>query len=218
MKLYSGAYMFEFFGKKKKDMDELKRAVVGEDSPAAHFIETKEEHEPEPIFIEPKEEKPSEPLEEAKKEPEIRKPLKEPSEPQPEHPQKEEAKLEEAKPAVKPVEKKEEKSTAPLFIKVDKYKDMVANLEEIRVLLRGMKQIFSMFSEIERIRDDSLKILRATLQRIERNIIAIDSYMLKPPELKLETEEPEKSKIEESLMDLHKQLKAIKEELEKVRK
>ncbi len=190
--------MFKFFGK-KDDKKELKKAVIG--SPAEQFLDEHHEEEPQPIFIdevpaveEPKHEEVKQVIGQEK----VEKPTE----------------TEEIQKVIRPVEKKE-KPLAPVFIKVEKYKEIISTIEEIKILLRGTKQIFSILSEIEGIRDDALKILSSAIQRAERDVIAVDSYMLRPPELEIE-EKP--SHIEKSLEDLQKQLQELKVELNKIKK
>ena len=192
--------MFKFFGK-KDDKKELKKAVIG--SPVEQFLDEHHEEKPQPIFIDevPEVEEPKH--EEVKREETIKQEKVEKP-----------AETEEVQKAIRPVEKKE-KPLAPVFIKVEKYKEIISTIEEIKILLRGTKQIFSILSEIEGIRDDALKILSSAIQRAERDVIAVDSYMLRPPELEIE-EKP--SHIEKSLEDLQKQLQELKTELNKIKK
>jgi chromosome condensin MukBEF ATPase and DNA-binding subunit MukB len=135
--------------------------------------------------------------------------------------------IEEIKEAVKPEEifpikpiaeaPKEEKS-APLFVKVDKYKEVLRDVQEQKVFISGMKQLFSILNEIENIRNDALKIMRATVQRLERNVTEIDTELLRPRGLELPTHgEEDIHNIEDSLGDLQKQLSALRRQLQELK-
>ena len=125
---------------------------------------------------------------------------------------------EEYQPAVTKAEQPEREIFAPLFVKVDKYKESLVNLQEVKVLVDGIKNIFSILSEIEDVRKDALNTLRVTLQRIEKNIIELDTELLRPGNVKLDVgTEPDTRHIEDSLSQLHKQLDSLKGEMEKIK-
>jgi hypothetical protein len=140
---------------------------------------------------------------------------------------KERGDIEEIKEAVKPEEifptkpitevPKEEKS-APLFVKVDKYKEVLRDVQEQKVFISGMKHLFSILNEIENIRNDALKIMRATVQRLERSVTEIDTELLRPRGVELPTHgEEDIHSIEDSLGDLQKQLSALRKQLQELK-
>ena len=109
------------------------------------------------------------------------------------------------------------KESAPLFVKVDKYKETLINLQEIRILINGIKNVFSLFTEIETVKNDALKLLRVTLQRIEKNVIELDSGLLRPHDVSIKVDkESEVKHIEDSLSQLHEQISTLKTEIEKM--
>src|SRR3989338_1996179 len=55
---------------------------------------------------------------------------------------------------------------APLFVKVDKYRDVLKDVYELKLYTSGIKQILDLLHDIETIRADANKVLRATVQRI----------------------------------------------------
>jgi hypothetical protein len=104
---------------------------------------------------------------------------------------------------------------APLFVKVDKYRELMASIHEVKLYLGATKQVFSLFNDIESVRAESLNVLRATVQRLERTIVEMDSELLRPkggiPSDRQEVAEV--THIESSLTDLHKQLMDLKRDL-----
>ncbi|MEM7813564.1 MAG: hypothetical protein QW548_01550, partial [Candidatus Aenigmatarchaeota archaeon] len=69
---------------------------------------------------------------------------------------------------------------APMFVKVDKYREILTELGELKAFMSSIKQIFSVLSDLETTREDALKTMRAAIQRMERAVGAIDSEMLRP--------------------------------------
>ncbi len=113
---------------------------------------------------------------------------------------------------------REAKPSAPLFVKVDKYREALMNLQEIKSLLSGTKQLFTILNDIETIRTETLKLLRATLQRTERNVVELDSGLLRPsnlPEMPSSEHAIKTAHTEEALSDLQEQVNSLKKELKK---
>ncbi len=103
---------------------------------------------------------------------------------------------------------------APLFVKVDKYKDIITTIHELKLFLSGTKQLFSLLHEIDSVRSDAISILRATIQRLERSLVEMDSELLRPKGVDMiQQDHGEASHIESSLNDLQKQLMDLKREL-----
>lgn len=113
---------------------------------------------------------------------------------------------------------REREESAPLFVKVEKYRDILKGMQEMKVFVSGVKQLFNIIHELESVRADALNILRATVQRMERGITEIDSELLRPRGLEIEPHgEPEISHIEDSLADLQRQLAMLRKELQELK-
>jgi GTP1/Obg family GTP-binding protein len=105
---------------------------------------------------------------------------------------------------------------APLFVKVEKYRELLAAIAEIKMFISGMKQLFVIINDLEALRTDANKIMRATIQRLEKSITEIDSELLRPRgfEVEFPAAEIEVHQIEDSLTELQKQMASLKRELE----
>jgi len=106
-------------------------------------------------------------------------------------------------------------NTAPMFVKVEKYKEIIDSLQEIRNFVNGIKQIFVVVSEIENIRNDAFKMMRVSVQRLEKAAVEIDQELLRP--IGFETYphgEAERGHVEESLTELQDQIAKLRSELE----
>ena len=107
--------------------------------------------------------------------------------------------------------------SAPLFVKVDKYKELLHGVNEIRAYLSSTKQVFTILQDIETIRSDALKVLRATLQRMEKSVVEVDSELLRPRGAEFPDEPSEVTHMETSLNELQKQLADLKRELQQLK-
>ena len=100
---------------------------------------------------------------------------------------------------------------------MEKYREILNEIQEMKVFIAGTKQIFTVLNELETVREDALKTLRATVQRMEKSVTEIDTELLRPKGFELETKSDiELRHIEGSLTDLQSQLQALKHELQEL--
>ncbi len=113
----------------------------------------------------------------------------------------------------------EYRESAPLFIKVEKYRDILSGLQELKTFVSSIKQLFTILHEVETVRSDTLKIMRASIQRLEKSIIEIDSELLRPKGFDMPdvSSDVEIRHVEASLGDLQKQITVLKRELQEMR-
>ncbi len=119
-----------------------------------------------------------------------------------------------------PIIRPQAMETAPLFVKVDKYKEILTSIQEMKIFISGTKQIFNVIYELESIRGDALKILKATLQRLEKSVAEIDTDLLRPRGFEtsdITQGETEVTHIEGSLTELQKQLADLRRELQELK-
>ncbi|HLC77251.1 MAG TPA: hypothetical protein VJH04_03545 [archaeon] len=112
----------------------------------------------------------------------------------------------------------ERETGAPLFVKVDKYRDIIKTIQELKLFVASTKQVFDVLQEADNLRADALNVLRATVQRLERSILEIDAELLRPHGVGItETKSDEVGHLESSLEELQKQLLDLKRELQGMR-
>ncbi len=108
--------------------------------------------------------------------------------------------------------------SAPLFVKVDKYNDILDKLDQTKALLSGIKGVFPLIAEADAVKKDAVETLRLTLQKVEKNIVILDSAMLRPGEFQLDQKSPAEAKhVEDSLTQLQLHLGSLKSDLEKMK-
>jgi len=111
-------------------------------------------------------------------------------------------------------------SAAPLFVKVDKYREILKDVQEVRLSISGMKQIMDLMNDVDSIKLEGIKMLRATIHRLDKTMTEIDSDLLRPRGAVMDEigrEDVEVRHIETSLTELQKQLGDLKRELSEFR-
>ena len=111
------------------------------------------------------------------------------------------------------IERPEE--AAPLFVKVEKYREVLSHLGQIKAFIGGIKQVFILQEELDGVRSDALRMLRSSIQRLEKAITEVDAELLKPVGLEsFPHGEVEMKHVEESLTRLQSQLSGLRRELQ----
>ena len=106
---------------------------------------------------------------------------------------------------------------APLFVKVDKYREMLITVRELKLFLSSAKQVFATLHELESLRNDAINIMRANIQRMEKSVMEMDSTLLKPHGVsmaELGIAQAEVRSIDTTLTDLQRQLEDLRAELQ----
>jgi hypothetical protein len=108
-------------------------------------------------------------------------------------------------------------SGAPLFVKVEKYREILTTLQEMKLFVSGVKQLFAILHELETVRGDAINVMRATVQRLEKSMMEVDSELLRPRGVSLGDISPSEGHIDNTLEDLQNQLAELRKELQSMR-
>jgi len=122
--------------------------------------------------------------------------------------------------------------SVPLFIKLDRYKNILHTISDLKSTVRKVKNAFEMFSEMERVKAQNLRVLEAAVQKVEARLADLDSEFLRPAGLKeKEVEQPQEFSVAEEtqngsngndeglhgmISDLRTQITKLKEELDQM--
>ena len=106
--------------------------------------------------------------------------------------------------------------TASLFIKLEKYEEIIRRLENVKNLVSEIREILKIGDEIERLRRESISLLVANVRELSRIISLIDRDLLRPTSHVLESEHTEAGEIgdlEFHLQELKRQIDELKRTL-----
>lgn len=126
-------------------------------------------------------------------------------------------------PKEMPVMKKQEPSTdrpafAPLFVKIDRYRNILSAMGQIRTSIAMIRNSFATLNELEKARLETLKLIEEAVNKVEAKILSLDSEMLRPtgalPEAMPEYHDVET--VQATVADLQGQIKEMKSELDRM--
>ncbi|MFH7881062.1 MAG: hypothetical protein QXI09_03605 [Candidatus Aenigmatarchaeota archaeon] len=115
------------------------------------------------------------------------------------------------------IEKEVEEVSAPLFIKLDKYKNLVSSLMQLKTYLITLKNTIVAIEQLEKVRMESLSSLSKTIEKMNEKISELEKYLVKPIGFTFgptETME-ELFTVQSTISSLKAQIENLKNELEK---
>lgn len=106
---------------------------------------------------------------------------------------------------------------APLFIKIDKYEDVLYRLKDLKNSLQTLTRLISFHSEVEELKADIFSRIKDSVSNLTDILIAMDDIFVKPERPDLTSKEEKEDKdVEEQILDLGEELRHLKRELSKI--
>jgi hypothetical protein len=116
-----------------------------------------------------------------------------------------------------PAPQQEKSSFAPLFVKIDRYRNILKSVGEIKKTLALLKNAFKMFEQIDKIEDENMNLVRSAIDNVEIKIMALDAEFLRPSGFEDETAETEEfDNVQTVLSGLHSQIEQLKIDMQQV--
>lgn len=114
----------------------------------------------------------------------------------------------------KPVQKmaaEEEETSAPVFIKIDKYKDIIKSLQDLKSYSLGLRDALDAVGEMEKEIRNGLDISQKALDRFNQSIAVLDAKLLKLQGAPGPANVPED--VDEYIKNLYNQVEKLRHEL-----
>jgi len=70
--------------------------------------------------------------------------------------------------------------SAPLFVKLDRYRNVLNTISDLRNTVSKVRNAFELFSEMERVKAENLRVIEAVMQKVESRIVDLDAEFMKP--------------------------------------
>jgi len=107
---------------------------------------------------------------------------------------------------------------APLFVKIEKYRNVLDSINDLKTTIIMLKNALIVQRQIEGLRDENRKFLELAIDKIDKKVVSLDTEFLKPrgfeeefPPATYETEG-----LEGVVDDLKKQIEGLKSELKAI--
>ena len=107
-------------------------------------------------------------------------------------------------------------SSAPLFIKLSKYNDILYSLEQLKTSVSLMREQIAMLNEIDRLKSENMRLLETTTEKVSAKLMSIDSEFTRPQDFQGEYSQVEMDEVEtleNTISDLQSQIEILKQEV-----
>jgi len=106
---------------------------------------------------------------------------------------------------------------APLFVKLERYKEILSDLEGLRTTMVAIKNAFSILNQLDKLRYENIGMLQNAIEKVDEKLAALDSEFLRPAGFREELPTEEYSEgLESELGNLKNQVDKLKSELKSV--
>jgi nucleotidyltransferase/DNA polymerase involved in DNA repair len=119
----------------------------------------------------------------------------------------------------KKVEPVRQSETVPLFVKIDKYRNVLSVLNDLKATIFLVKNALTVQRQIEGLVDENRKLIETSLHKIDEKTQVLDLEFTKPRGFEERVFEPsfeEKESLEGVVSDLKKQIDDLRSELKSI--
>ena len=106
---------------------------------------------------------------------------------------------------------------APLFIKVDKYKEILENIQKLKTSLKNMQFLIVFKEQIKKIDSESDELLLKTIQNLSQFINDFSMNFSIPRGVSYIPRPPLEERADSTVSDLGAKITKLREELDKIR-
>ena len=122
------------------------------------------------------------------------------------------------KPEIPEITPQEPTVSAPLFVKIEKYRNVLNTLNDLKTTILMLKNALVVQKELERTRDENVSLIQSGINKIDKKILALDAEFLRPRGYieQLPTHIHESEGLEGAVDNLKSQIDDLKSELETI--
>jgi chromosome segregation ATPase len=111
-------------------------------------------------------------------------------------------------------------ASAPLFVKIDRYRNILSDLGSIKAAIGMLRTSFGALNELERARQQTMGVIQAALEKVDKRLGALDTNLVKPTGFTSQTGPQEQigevHNVEGTIADLRGQIQQLKSELQQM--
>lgn len=112
---------------------------------------------------------------------------------------------------------------APLFIKIDRYQEILNSIESLKSILLGVRDLLNLMQQLDRIKIESETLLNKNIQEVILIISNMDKEFIRPKGVSVENSVPDMhdnagyEKVGNYIGDLQRELDNLKSQLQDLR-
>ncbi len=121
----------------------------------------------------------------------------------------------EAMPTPPKAEKKQKPEFAPLFVRINKYRQILHTMNYMKTTINAVKSSISILKELDKLRDENLRMVEDAVNTVDQRMLTLDSSFMRPSGFVEEV--PQLQDVENlgvTLEDLRSQINQLKSQIE----
>jgi two-component sensor histidine kinase len=110
---------------------------------------------------------------------------------------------------------KKETQFAPLFIKLDRYKNILHQVSELKMTMLTVKNTLAVITEMDKLKAESMKMIQDAVERVDKKLAALDTELIKPSGYHdMVPQQIARESLQSELDELKGQIEALRFEME----
>lgn len=107
---------------------------------------------------------------------------------------------------------------APLFVKIDRYQEVLKTIEDLKSMLLNARDILNVMQQLDKIKQESESLLQKNIQEVVKSIAALDSEFVRPKGVGMEETMPsfKAEKVESYVGELERELQHLRSQLQQM--
>lgn len=109
---------------------------------------------------------------------------------------------------------------APLFVKIDRYQEVLGTIDELKATLLGVRDLLNLMQQLDKIRLEAEALMQKNIQEIVVGISNMDKEFVRPKGVEMEEHAMpkfESGKVENYVGELQRELDNLRSQLQTVR-
>jgi hypothetical protein len=106
---------------------------------------------------------------------------------------------------------------APLFVKIEKYKEILEDIQKLRVSLKNIQFLLAFRDQIKKIDTEADELMLKSIQNFSQTTNQFSMNFAIPRGVSYIPRPPAEEKADETVSDLGEKISRLREELEKIR-
>lgn len=122
-------------------------------------------------------------------------------------------------PELKPERVPERPTSAPLFVKVDRYRQILSTIASLKLSLSSIKSSLATLEQIDKLKGDATEVIAQMVSKLDQKLMTLDNDLLRPAGYHDTGEASEYSDvrgIESTVVDLQGQIEQLRSELTRI--
>ena len=110
----------------------------------------------------------------------------------------------------------EPKNFAPLFIKIDKYKEVLQKVQKMKNIVNNLNRLILLQDSIEKARADSIDSMKKNIQDFQTTVQTLDQELVRPRQMEPFIKDQQTQSVDTYTKEIEGEVNKLKEQLKNI--